>query len=307
MSAVHLTSFRAGEWRGVAGARAAREHGIRTLAPAHFELHWQSRTFDGVAVEHFVGTPHEHTRPFAQLGDAVELVFIESGSAVLHHHGARQLTPASVVLLPTLAQHRLECGSSCGLLRVRADRDLLQQVAPVPPTSPVTMSLRPGLISGARAFAAELLDGGHSALPPIEAYAAGQLLIEMVGSVALSHAGSGEVSKGRTADLRDEAMATIAQLRADPELSVAELASRLNVSPRRLQEAFTEAGTTVSAEIRNQRALLAETLLTTPKFDVLSIDEIARNSGFGTAVTLRRALAELRGVTPSQLRRRELS
>lgn len=134
----------------------------------------------------------------------------------------------------------------------------------------------------------------------------GQLLTEMVGSMILDRLGSIPSSERPTASsrLREEAVALIAQRRADPNLSIEDIAAGIPVSSRRLQAVFAEAETSVSAEIRRQRAALAVHLLGSPRYDALRIDEIARHAGFGSALTMRKALQAQHGTTASTLRRR---
>lgn len=82
---------------------------------------------------------------------------------------------------------------------------------------------------------------------------------------------------------------------------VAELATRVHMSPRTFARRFTAAtGTAPHQWITGQRVLLAQRLL---EEDALDVEEIARRSGFGTAEMLRHHFTRQLGTTPTHYRR----
>jgi transcriptional regulator GlxA family with amidase domain len=88
----------------------------------------------------------------------------------------------------------------------------------------------------------------------------------------------------------------------DSELSVDQLAARALMSPRTFARRFRdETGTTPHQWLIHQRVLRAEELL---EETTLSIDEVARRSGFGNPATLRNHFGRVRGVSPGTYRRR---
>ncbi len=87
----------------------------------------------------------------------------------------------------------------------------------------------------------------------------------------------------------------------DAELSVETLAARAHMSTRTFARRFAEqTGTTPHRWVIHQRVLAAQHLLETTD---LSVEEIARNCGFGAAVTLRHHFRRRLGVTPTAFRR----
>lgn len=84
-------------------------------------------------------------------------------------------------------------------------------------------------------------------------------------------------------------------------MSVDELAARALMSPRSLARHFRSAtGSTPHAWLLGQRVARAQQLLETTE---LSIDEVARHSGLGSAATLRHHFALRLGTSPQAYRR----
>jgi transcriptional regulator GlxA family with amidase domain len=87
----------------------------------------------------------------------------------------------------------------------------------------------------------------------------------------------------------------------EADLSVVELARRAHMSPRTFARRFrAETGTTPHQWLSHQRVLLAERLL---EETGMSIEEVARRSGFGTAAALRHSFGRVRGTSPVAYRR----
>jgi transcriptional regulator GlxA family with amidase domain len=87
----------------------------------------------------------------------------------------------------------------------------------------------------------------------------------------------------------------------DRPLTVERLAARALMSPRSFARRFREAtGTTPAAWLRAQRLRRAEELLETGD---LSVEEVARRVGFGSAAALREHFVRQRGVPPRDYRR----
>ena len=92
-----------------------------------------------------------------------------------------------------------------------------------------------------------------------------------------------------------------AQDHLEQDVSVDELATRALMSPRSFARHFRSAtGSTPHAWLLGQRVARAQQLLETPE---LSIDEVARHSGLGSAATLRHHFALRLGTSPQAYRR----
>ncbi len=89
----------------------------------------------------------------------------------------------------------------------------------------------------------------------------------------------------------------------DPSLTPAVVAEAVGVSLRHLQRAFEGSGTSIAAEISERRTDNACMLLAAPASRELTVNEIARRSGFSSAFELRSRVRARFGVSPSELRR----
>ncbi|WP_104251841.1 helix-turn-helix domain-containing protein [Pseudoclavibacter sp. RFBA6] len=78
---------------------------------------------------------------------------------------------------------------------------------------------------------------------------------------------------------------------SDPEFSVAELTTRLNVSTSQLHRSFSSSGTTPGHLVRETRLSLATDRLDDTAGGALDLELIARSAGFRSARSMRRAFA----------------
>jgi AraC family transcriptional activator FtrA len=86
----------------------------------------------------------------------------------------------------------------------------------------------------------------------------------------------------------------------DRPLSVQDLAARAHLAPRTLARRFrTELGTTPHRWLTQQRVALAQRMLETT---TASVDQIAGEAGFGSAVTLRHHFHRVLGTSPTAYR-----
>ncbi|WP_424936257.1 MULTISPECIES: helix-turn-helix domain-containing protein [Bacteria] len=144
------------------------------------------------------------------------------------------------------------------------------------------------LTTGLRAFAYTLVrqpDEGSS----VGRYAVERLLAEMIFG-ALLEQDSVESTRTSASSLLERARSAMLIRREDPAFGPAQLAAELHISARQLQRAFARIDTTPGDALRRMRVELAESLLRNPVYARLSIEDIARYSGFSSGLQLRRAL-----------------
>jgi len=161
------------------------------------------------------------------------------------------------------------------------------------------------LTTGLRAFAYTLVrqpDEGSS----VARYAVERLLAEMIFG-ALLEQDSIESTRTTASSLLERARSAMLIRREDPAFGPAQLAAELHISARQLQRAFARIETTPGDALRRMRVELAESLLRNPVYARLSIEDIARYSGFSSGLQLRRALRAEGLPGPSAHRRSALT
>ncbi|MDR6867008.1 AraC-like DNA-binding protein [Microbacterium resistens] len=139
---------------------------------------------------------------------------------------------------------------------------------------------------------------------PVGKYVLENLLIESVWGFILE---STDVVRrtGRRGSLYERARSLIFLNASSPSYTVTTMATDLAVSARQLQRAFAARGATPRASLRQARVQLALSMLKDPGYDdLLSLDQIARHSGFADAGTLRIALSREGLPSPRRLRQR---
>lgn len=253
-----------------------------------------------------------------ELARGAERVVPTSESPVLH---CMLVAAGSVSVAPTLdsrRRHRADAGRGL-FLRSRSDyllawSDEAEVIVVSAPEAVVAAFGAPldesdgplfagdsALVAPATAYFRSLLSG--AARPGrVATYALSRLSEEMVGSLFLERASVGAGPVKVQPSLYRRALALIASRRADSELTVPSLAAELAVSPRHLQRAFSEQGTSPAMEIRRLRVELAVQLLTEQRYDVLSVEEVSRFAGFTSADDLRRAFRLQGEPSPTRVR-----
>jgi AraC-like DNA-binding protein len=87
-----------------------------------------------------------------------------------------------------------------------------------------------------------------------------------------------------------------------PDLSVATIAARHRIEPRRIQRLFESEGTTLTEYVLAQRLARAHRLLTDPLRANQKVSAISVDAGFGDLSYFNRAFRRRYGITPSELR-----
>ncbi|MDR6987993.1 AraC-like DNA-binding protein [Paenarthrobacter nitroguajacolicus] len=240
-------------------------------------------------------------------GDIVDIYFVSSGQIRDPRSGALLQGDGSVVVIPGGRGLQSPFVGHGDAQRIRIQRGAAETFVPHALDSVTVTPVRSRLDDAAEAFIGAILNQPSRHGSAIELYATEQILLELTGSLLLDHCGVSWASNSVTSVLRDQAMAVIAQRSADRELNPEAVAKAVQSSLRRVQAAFAEVGNSIAAEIRRQRGRLAKSLLTDARYDVLSVQQIAEQTGFGTTAALRRALDELYGCGPRDLRERRVS
>ncbi|WP_227979620.1 AraC family transcriptional regulator [Nocardia spumae] len=166
----------------------------------------------------------------------------------------------------------------------------------VPPPRP--LDLRTGL-GGVAGAVVGTLYSQRAALTDLQFDTVAEQLVDLLCMQILGEPAS---SPGQLVQVEATARRYIRTHAADPDLTGAQVAAALGWSLRQLQLAFSNAGTTPSEVIREQRLQLARERLRNPAYRHRSIADIAADLGFGSASSFTKAFRRRFHSTPGQLR-----
>ena len=235
--------------------------------------------------------------------ERVHLGFVLSGSIVITPHVGDQ-----VVLVPGAAcsisdwtgfHAQSSDGTRCLSLSLPSGR-LLDRGVRVR-SGRVQIEGTRSLKGPLRGFALAVADSSWTATPVGEAVAE-RMLEDLVVGMFLESAGYAIDSEDLRAGLRARALAVISERHREADLNPRSVAEQLAVSLRHLQRAFEDSGTSIAGAITERRARTAALLLVSPAAASLTVEEIARRSGFSSAFELRAAFRAHIGMLPSQYR-----
>lgn len=283
------------------GHLAFAAHGFRGLS-GKLNVNGRERICGGVSIWSVWGDAAEFTVHPEPGDDHLSFIFVEAGTFTSRQTGEPWLTfDAGLIVAPHGLAREVRFDGPWRLLVAQMPRSAVNAFVPQLPDVVSSFPDRRLLDLAMKAFLAEVIDRDESS-SAIEQYAIEQLVMEMGGAVLLDRWGTGGTHGSPRSVLRDRALAVIAQQSADLTLTPSRVARDVASSLRHLQSIFAEAGTTVAGEIRRHRARLARALLTDSRYDVLTVEQVAQRSGFGNAMTLRRALHDVYRASPRTLR-----
>jgi transcriptional regulator GlxA family with amidase domain len=184
--------------------------------------------------------------------------------------------------------------------RLRELVDRVEELVARPlPNSPALRHLRRYL---------EILPGWEDAAdgPDLLAHI-GTTLTDLVALALGAGRDAAEVAKmrGLRAARRHEIVREIRARFADPEFSAQQLAGRMGVTDRYVQDLLHESGATFSQRVLEVRLQHARTMLEDCRYDRLKVGEIANASGFNKIPYFNRCFRQRFGATPTQFRGRQ--
>jgi len=207
--------------------------------------------------------------------------------------------PTRALFLPPVASATIVWSDPADLIIVWLPPDAVAEFANTSAPVPSALPSSP-LLTAVSAFATSLV-GTTQDSSGVARYAIERLLVEMAFGALLERHSSEHIAVV-AAPLVERARSVMLARREDAGFTAAQLSQELHVSVRQLQRAFAREMTTPAIALRRMRVELAESLLRNPHYDTLSIDEIARHSGFTSALQLRRAMGAEHLPSPSVLR-----
>ncbi|MEV4773924.1 helix-turn-helix domain-containing protein [Microbacterium sp. LWH12-1.2] len=235
--------------------------------------------------------PPEGSSAYAALIIAAEGQTISTPSAV----------PTRALFLPPVTSATIVWSEPADLIAVWLPPDAVAELANASSAKPSALPDSP-LLTAVSAFATSLA-GAVQDSSGVARYAIERLLVEMAFGALLERHSSDNLTVA-AAPLVERARSVMMARREDATFTAVQLSQDLHVSVRQLQRAFAREMTSPVIALRRMRVELAESLLRNPQYDTLSIDEIARHSGFTSALQMRRALGAEQLPPPSTLRAR---
>jgi len=240
--------------------------------------------------------------PLPEHEDFLSFTFIERGAVLTKRADEPWLSfGVSMVVAPEGIGRRVRFDSPTRLLSVRVPASELAGFVRDLPLRPIVHDDQRTLDRALSAFLNAVMRSDRPS-SAIDRYAIEHLVLEMCGSILLDRMGSVWTQGAPGTALRDRALAVIAQQCEDADLTPERVARAVQSSLRQLQAVFAEVGLTIATEIRRHRARLARATLVDSRFDVLTIAQVAHRSGFGNPMSLRRALHDVYGIGPKELR-----
>jgi AraC-like DNA-binding protein len=167
---------------------------------------------------------------------------------------------------------------------------------------PVLVRSDSALLAPIADFVLRAVDTEATDLTAIGHYYLERMLQEMAVALSLDVHRLREVPT--TPDMFTRAITIISAQCADPDISSASVAADVRISVRQLERVFRERGTTIAGELRRARIEHAAALLRDRQYDALSIDQIARYSGFSNGSSLARAMRAEGWEPPARIRSR---
>lgn len=195
----------------------------------------------------------------------------------------------------------LQVARECELLVIEAPVELARQVfGPDASTRPLRIEASAPLLAPIVAFATELLNTRRSEQSGLAKYYVERLVQEMLLGLMTDEA---RVMLAPAAPDPFRQALTIIQARSsDPTLTTDDIAHEVLLSRRQLERLFQKNGTTVATEVRRARVDQALTMLRSPEYARLSVDQIAGLVGFSCGSSLARAMATEGQPSPTSVR-----
>ncbi|MFD4183862.1 helix-turn-helix domain-containing protein [Rhodococcus sp. NPDC058514] len=278
--------------------------------PSRFSASMGSTDFGAVRVNRMKSTAVTGVRPPAMLddemGDYVAVASVRSGTVGLEQQGiSAQCSAGDISFVDFGREFRLDVAAGSECVFVYLPRQLLAE------RSIDARKLTGAVISGSPVGAAlvgmlEPLTGHHPntlAEQSLVERAIADLALAVIAQPADEAPAPEEMAVGNRARVYD----FIERHFTDPTLNVDRVAAGINVSSRYLHKLMEGDGISVYGMIRRRRVRHGIDLLADPRVAHLSVGQIARRSGFTGLSQFGRAVRDMAGESPRQIRQRAMA
>lgn len=253
----------------------------------------------------------ERTRAHIERGGArlISFLFVANGAGVFEHNGyTTRLECGDFTLCDNSAPHRLYSTAATELIVLRAAPEVLRERIPEPEGwCGQSLASSAMFCAAAGQMTRELCARMEGGVSRRFAAIAARNLLDVLGTafgMAFEHRPS---ATSTVAARRLAARRHIEAHLRDPNLSPAQVAQALHVSPRYLRMLFQDDGESVSAYILRRRLEESARLLANPVWSGQTVTDIAFTAGFNSAAHFTRAFRQHFDTTPTGYRRRALA
>jgi AraC-like DNA-binding protein len=253
----------------------------------------------------------ERTRDHVERGGTrlISFLYVARGSGVFEHNGnITALRSGDFTLCDNGAPHRLHSTAGTELVVLRAAPEVIRERIPQP-ESWCGLGLSSDAIFAAAAahMTRELCARMEAGLPRRYATLAARNLIDVLATAFGLAFESAASATSAVAARRIAARRHVEAHLRDAQLSPAQVAAALHVSPRYLRMLFQDGEESLSAYILRRRVEECARLLANPLWSAQTITDVAFGVGFNSAAHFTRAFRQRFGTTPSGYRRRALA
>ena len=262
------------------------------------------RAYGAVLVIGVSGTGSEFERRPVRPGlPTIDIIFVKRGEFAYLEGEQWVASRGPLMVAPSGLPNRVRFNSDWEFVVARIPREALLPFVPMLSDEVQIYEELSVPEKAMEAFLAQSVESEQEDSPS-DSHTVDRMILEMAGTMLRARQGETLQPGSPHAALRDRIMLDIAKQSSDSQLDPARLSRDAGVSLRHLQSVFSEAGTSVAGEIRRERARVARSTLQDARFDELSIEDVAGQSGFGSSVSMRRALDEIYRLNPRELRNR---
>jgi AraC family transcriptional activator of tynA and feaB len=290
-------------------ARAIVPLRISSRGPAAFHTEIAKADAGPLSVLHLKGSPHCVSRGQAEIarssGHYFHLVIERAAAWNLAHRGLTRLGPGDAALIDSEIDQQIECPSRYDMVNLTMSEAWLLHWLPSPAgLVGRRMSAESGWTRALTSFVSHL-----SPQVIVDSPLPASLLADQVGALLALVAAElrGEAARPATAPqkaLRDRIKDLVVQRCIESSLVGNDVATSLDISTRTLHRTLAAFGETFAGLLIAARADTAMRMLESPLFRRLTLDAIARRTGFSDASHFCRVIRTRFGQTPSQVRRR---
>lgn len=260
------------------------------------------RAFGAVLVIGVSGSGSEfERRPLRPGLPTIDIIFVQKGEFAYLENDTWVSSRGPLMVAPSGLPNRVRFNSPWRFVVARIPREALLPFVPMLSDEAHIYRELSVPEQAMQAFLEQVVESDET-VSTGDSHTVDRMILEMAGTMLRARQGEQLLPGSPHAALRDRTMAEISKQSSNSQLDPARLAREAGVSLRHLQSVFSAAGTSVADEIRRERARVARSTLQDARFDGLSIDEVAKRSGFGSSVSMRRALDAIYSLSPRELR-----